>query len=145
MATVTVKAVTKEVRMSPRKVSEVAALVRGRTVEDALTILEHVPRRAALPVSKTISSAAANAENNNKLDPKTLVVSSLTVGQGFPLKRYQPAAHGRALPYKKMSSHIYVEVTGSEKVKKQPKKADDKKKASDKKSESKEATKDGDK
>lgn len=126
MASVDVKAVAKEVRMSPRKVAEVASLVQGRSVEDALTILDHTPRRAALPVSKTIASAAANAENNNKLDPKTLVVSSVQVGQGFAMKRFRPAAHGRALPYKKMSSNITVVVTGSEKVKK-PKKTDEKK------------------
>lgn len=107
--------------MSPRKVAEVASLVQGYRIEDALTILEHTPRRAALPVSKVIASAAANAENNDKLDPKTLVVTSVEVGQGFALKRFRPAAHGRALPYKKMTSNIKVTVTGSEKVKK-PKK-----------------------
>lgn len=129
MASSSVKAVSKQVGMSPRKVAEVAALVQGRTVEDALTILDHTPRRAALPVSKTVASAAANAENNNKLDPKTLVVTSVEVGQGFALKRFRPAAHGRALPYKKMTSNISVTVTGSEKVKKPKKTTDNKKKA----------------
>ena len=131
MATTDVKAVAKQVRMSPRKVAEVASLVRNRTVEDALTILDHTPRRAAQPVAKTIASAAANAENNNKLDPKTLVVTSVEVGQGFALKRYRPAAHGRALPYKKMTSNIAVTVTGSAKEKKKPapKKTDEKKAA----------------
>ena len=130
-ATATVKAVTKQVQMSPRKVTEVASLVQGRTVDEALTILENTPRRAAQPVSKTIASAAANAENNNKLDPKTLVVTSVQVGQGFPLKRFRPAAHGRALPYKKMTTIITVQVTGSEKVKKVKKPAEAKKTTSD--------------
>lgn len=129
MATAQVKAVAKQVRMSPRKVAEVASLVQGRSVEDAITILDHTPRRAAIPVSKTIASAAANAENNSKLDPKTLVVTSVEVGQGFALKRFRPAAHGRALPYKKMTSNIFVTVTGSEKVKKPKKTADTKKKS----------------
>ena len=124
MASSNVKAVAKQVRMSPRKVTEVASLVQGRKVEDALAILEHTPRRAAQPVAKTIASAAANAENNHKLDPKTLVVTAVEVGQGLAFKRFRPAAHGRALPYKKMTSNISVTVSGSEKVKK-PKKASD--------------------
>jgi large subunit ribosomal protein L22 len=118
---ITVKAVAKAVRMSPRKVYEVASLVQGRSVADALVILEHTPRRAAQPVYKVIASAAANAEHNHKLDPKTLMIANLEVGQGFALKRFRPAAHGRALPYKKMTSNITVAVTGAEKVKKAPK------------------------
>ena len=61
-----VKAESKGVRMSPRKVGEVATLVRGRTVADALAILEHVPRRAALPVLKTIKSA-------KQMQPTTII------------------------------------------------------------------------
>lgn len=122
-----VKAVSKNVGMSPRKVAEVAALVQNRTVDDALTILDHTPRRAALPVSKVIASAAANAENNDKLDPKSLVVRSVEVGQGYALKRFRPAAHGRALPYKKMTSNISVTVAGAVKEKKPAKKAATKK------------------
>lgn len=60
-----VYAVARAVRVSPRKVSEVAALVRGRSVADALTILEYTPRRAAAEVKDTIKSAAANAEHNH--------------------------------------------------------------------------------
>lgn len=134
--------------MSPRKVTEVASLVNGRSVKDALTILGHTPRRAAVPVAKVIASAAANAENNNKLDPKTLVISKIEIGQGFALKRFRPAAHGRALPYKKMSSHITVVVDGSAKPKKAKKSdkasdtnkttaTDDAKKSDDKKDEEK--------
>jgi large subunit ribosomal protein L22 len=68
-----VKAIAKGVRISPRKVGVVAALVRGRTVADAVTILEHVPRRApALAIKKAVQSAAANAENNHNLKPGTL-------------------------------------------------------------------------
>ncbi len=114
----TVQAITKQVRMAPRKVTQVASLIKGRTVEDALVILEHTPRRAALAVSKTVNSAAANAEHNHKLDPKTLTISSIEIGQGFAMKRYRPAAHGRALPYKKMTSNIKVVLSGTEKVKK---------------------------
>ena len=142
MTDTAVKAVANAVRMSPRKVGEVASLVQGRTVEDALTILEHVPRRAALPVYKVVASAAANAENNHKMDPKTLSIKSIEVGQGFALKRFRPAAHGRALPYKKMTSNITVWIDGSMKKTKgkktAEKNADTTKKATEEKSESKE-------
>jgi large subunit ribosomal protein L22 len=111
-----VKAAAKGVRLSPRKVSVVAALVRGRNVSDALTILEHVPRRAAQPVIKVIESVRANAENNHNLKPDTLVISSISVTPGPRLKRYRPAAHGRALPFQRKTSHIYVEVSGQERA-----------------------------
>ena len=65
-----VRAIAKGVRMSPRKVGVVAALVRGRTVEDALVILEHTPRRSADPVREVIKSARANAEHNHNLKPQ---------------------------------------------------------------------------
>ncbi len=105
-------AVAKGVRMSPRKVAVVAALVRGRTVADALVILEHTPRRTALPVKKAIASAAANAENNHNLKPGTLSITEISVTPGPRLKRFRPAAHGRALPFQRRTSHIRVMVNG---------------------------------
>jgi large subunit ribosomal protein L22 len=114
----TVRSYTKGIDQSPRKVSLVAALVRGRTVADALVILEHVPKRAALPVKKAIDSAKANATNNHNLDGKTLEITTLSVTAGPRLKRFKPASRGRALPFQKKSSHILVEVTGAEKPKK---------------------------
>ncbi len=115
---VVVRAYAKGVDQTPRKVSLVAGLVRGRTVADALVILEHVPKRAALPVKKAIASAAANATNNHGLDGKTLEIKTLSVTTGPRLKRFKPASRGRALPFQKKSSHILVEVTGAEKPKK---------------------------
>ena len=109
-----VKAVAKGVRMSPRKVGVVASLVRGRTVSDALVILENVPRRAALPVIKTIQSARANADNNHNYKPDSLVIVEISVTPGPRLKRYRPAAHGRALPFQRRSSHIRVVVDGDQ-------------------------------
>jgi large subunit ribosomal protein L22 len=112
-----VKAIAKGVRISPRKVGVVAALVRGRTVADAVTILEHVPRRApALAIKKAVQSAAANAENNHNLKPGTLNIVEITVTSGPRLKRYRPAAHGRALPFMRRTSHIRVVVDGEERV-----------------------------
>lgn len=107
-----VQATAKGVRMSPRKVAVVAALVRGRTVEDALTILEHTPRRSALAVSKVIASAKANADHNHGLKPGTLTITEITVNHGPRLKRFRPAAHGRALPFMRRTSHIKVTVDG---------------------------------
>ena len=118
--TYTVRAYIKGVDQTPRKVSLVAALVRGRTVADALVILEHVPRRAATPVKKAIESAKANAMNNHGLGAKTLVISTLSVTTGTRLRRFKPASRGRALPFEKKTSNILVEVSGVEKAKKKP-------------------------
>ena len=118
--TSTVRAYIKGVDQAPRKVSIVASLVRGRTVADALVILDHTPRRSALAVKKAIASAAANATNNHGLDSKSLVISTLSVTTGPRMRRFKPASRGRALPFEKKSSHILVEVTGVEKPKKKP-------------------------
>jgi large subunit ribosomal protein L22 len=117
-----VVAIAKGVRQSPRKVAVVAALARGRTVNDALTILDHTPRRSADPVYKVIASARANAEHNHNLKPDTLQILEITVTAGPRIKRFRPAAHGRALPFQRKSSHIRVVVVGEERVAKKPKK-----------------------
>lgn len=111
-----VQAIAKGVRMSPRKVGVVAALVRGRTVADALVILQHTPRRSASPVAKVIASAKANAEHNHNLKPDTLKIVEISVSPGQSLKRYRPAARGRALPFKRRTSHIRVVVDGETRV-----------------------------
>lgn len=115
-----VHAVAKGVRMSPRKVGVVAALVRGRSVADALTILDHTPRRSALAVKKVIASAQANADHNHNYKPDTLQIVSITVTPGARLKRYRPAAHGRALPFMRRTSHIRVVVDGEVRAPKKP-------------------------
>lgn len=115
-----VLAIAKGVRMSPRKVGVVAALVRGHTVEEALIILEHVPRRSALAVKKTIQSAKANADHNHNLKPDTLTITEISVTSGPRLKRYRPAAHGRALPFQRRTSHIRVVVDGETRQAKKP-------------------------
>ena len=117
---VKVRSYAKGVDLAPRKVSIVASLVRNRTVADALVILEHVPRRSALPIKKAIESAKANAVNNHGLDGKTLVISTMSVTVGNRLKRFKPHMRGMALPFQKKTSNILVEVTGAEKPKKKP-------------------------
>jgi large subunit ribosomal protein L22 len=123
----TVRAYAKNVDQTPRKVSLVASLVRGRTVADAIVILNHTPKRAARPLIKAIESAQANAVNNHGYDGKTLLISTLSVTTGTRLKRFKPASRGRALPFQKKTSNILVEVTGELKPKKAaPKAAEEK-------------------
>lgn len=105
-------AVNRGVRISPRKVGVVASLVRGRSVADALVILEHTPRRSAAAVLDTIKSARSNAEHNHGYKPDTLFISEIIVTPGPRFKRFRPAARGRALPYQKKTSHIRVVVDG---------------------------------
>jgi len=113
-----VRSYTKDVDQAPRKISLVASLVRGRSVADALVILEHTPKRAALPVIKAIKSAAANATNTHGLDSKSLVIETLSVTTGNRIERFKPASRGRALPFTKKSSNVLVVVSGTEKPKK---------------------------
>ena len=104
-----------DLRIAPRKVSLVASLIRGRTVADALTILSHTPRRAAGILAKTLESAKANAVNNHGLKPESLVIKSISVTAGVRLKRYRPISRGRAHPFIKRSSSIYIELAGEKK------------------------------
>jgi large subunit ribosomal protein L22 len=103
--------------------------VRDRYVADAVVILEHTPRRAARAVLKAVESANANLLNNSKvsIDPKTIRIARIFVTSGTRMRRYVPASRGRALPYEKISSNIFVEVAGEEKVKKAAEKPEAKK------------------
>jgi large subunit ribosomal protein L22 len=107
----------KGIDSQPRKTSIVAALVRDRYVADAIVILENTPRRAALPVKKAIESAKANLLDNNSIDVKTIAISRISVTAGTRIRRYKPASRGRALPFEKIRSNIFVEVVGEEKSK----------------------------
>ena len=112
-------AVIKGVDSQPRKTSVVASLARDRYVSDAVVILENTPRRAARAVRKAIESAAANLLNNSgvSIDPKSLRIARISVTAGTRMRRYVPASRGRALPFEKISSNIFVEVAGEEKAK----------------------------
>ena len=117
MSTHFATAYIKGIACQPRKTSVVASLVRNRTVADAIVILENTPRRAALPVRKAIESANANLLNSGvSIDPKTIRVNRLSVTAGTRFRRYVPASRGRALPFEKIKSNIFVEVCGEEKV-----------------------------
>jgi large subunit ribosomal protein L22 len=115
-----VQAIAKAVRMSPRKVGVVAALVRNRSVQDALTILEHTPRRSAQAVKKVIESARANADHNHNYKVDTLRIVSVNVSPGPSLKRFRPIARGQAHPYEHQTAHITVVVDGEKRPAKKP-------------------------
>jgi large subunit ribosomal protein L22 len=115
-----VKASLRELHLAPRKVALVAALVRGRSVDDALVILSHTPKRAAKPLAKLIASARANATNNHGLKADGLRITALSVTAGSRLKRFRPVSRGRAHPFQKRTAHVFIEVTGDVKLAKKP-------------------------
>jgi len=96
------------VRVSPTKARRVIDLVRGKSVTEALHILRWSPQAASEPVAKVIASAAANAQNNEGLDPSTLVVATVYADEGPTAKRIRPRAQGRAYRIRKRTSHITV-------------------------------------
>ncbi|KUI48259.1 50S ribosomal protein L22 [Mycobacterium sp. GA-1199] len=96
------------VRVSPTKARRVIDLVRGKSVAEALDILRWAPQAASEPVAKVIASAAANAQNNEGLDPSTLVVATVYADEGPTAKRIRPRAQGRAFRIRKRTSHITV-------------------------------------
>lgn len=103
-----IKAESKGVRISPRKLRLAADLVRNMSVGQALNTLSLVKKRAAMPLVKTVRSALANAINNAKLKEESLIIKKIEVSQGPAFKRYRPSTRGRVHPYKKRSSHIKV-------------------------------------
>jgi large subunit ribosomal protein L22 len=96
------------VHISASKARRVIDLVRGKSVAEALDILRWAPQAASEPVAKVIASAAANAQNNDGLDPSTLVVATVYADEGPTSKRIRPRAQGRAYRIRKRTSHITV-------------------------------------
>ena len=107
----TAKAVAKTVRIAPRKARLVVELIKGKTVAEALAILQFTPRAGSPIVAKVLKSAIANAEHNYDLDAQNLVVSEAYVNEGPTLKRFRPRAKGSASPIDKRTSHITVVVS----------------------------------
>jgi large subunit ribosomal protein L22 len=104
------RAVARHVRISPTKARRVVNLVRGLPAKDALTVLQFAPQAASEPVYKVLASAIANAENNERLDPDSLLVSEAFVDEGPTLKRFRPRAQGRAYRIRKRTCHITIAV-----------------------------------
>lgn len=108
------KAHLRNIRISPKKMSVVAGMIRGKKVEDALKFLKFTPKKAAHLLYKVISSAAANAENNFQQNKSDLVIKNIVVTQGATLKRGLPVSRGRWHPIKKRTSHVTVAVATEE-------------------------------
>jgi large subunit ribosomal protein L22 len=104
-------------RMAPRKISVVVALVRGKSVGAALNILRFTKRAAARPVAKLIKSAVANATDLSKgqVNVDALVVKTISVDQAKTSRRFMPRAMGRATRVNKKSSHVHVVLTDESK------------------------------
>jgi large subunit ribosomal protein L22 len=104
------RAVARDVRISPMKARRVVDLVRGLPAQEALTVLKFAPQAASETVYKVLASAIANAENNERLDPDSLLISAAYVDEGRTLKRFRPRAQGRAYRIRKRTCHITIEV-----------------------------------
>lgn len=111
------RAVMKYVRMAPRKVQQVASLIRGKGVDEAINILHFTPKAASVPVEKALRSAVSNMlnrEETTKVDPEDLFVKDIRVDQGPTMKRIRPRAMGRATRIRKRTSHITIVVAEKE-------------------------------
>jgi large subunit ribosomal protein L22 len=102
------KAYLHSARIAPKKANLIAALVRGLTVEEAITQLEKTNKKGARLIEKLIASAAANAVHNDKQSRGQLRIQSIVVNQGMGMRRGVPMARGRIRPMRKFMSHIEV-------------------------------------
>lgn len=104
------RAEAKYIRIAPRKVQQVANLIRGKHVDEAINVLKFTPKAAARIILKVVNSAVANAEKNHRLDRGALYVAQVIANQGPTLKRFRHRAMGRASRIHKRTSHIKVVV-----------------------------------
>lgn len=114
-----VKTKLRYLRIAPRKVRLVADLIRGKTVQQAQTILNFARKRATRPLLKLLNSAIANAHHNFQLEKNNLYISEIRVDEGPKLKRWRPRARGQAFEIQKKTSHITLVL---EEIEKRPKK-----------------------
>ena len=103
-----VRAVSKYVRISPRKVHKVIGAVKGKSVESGIQTLKFMPQKAASILEKIVRSAVANADHNAAIDIDLLVIRNITADQGPTLKRWKARARGRGTRILKRTSHITV-------------------------------------
>ncbi|WP_160122548.1 50S ribosomal protein L22 [Rhodovarius lipocyclicus] len=104
------EAITRNIRVSPRKLNLVAAMIRGLPAQNAVATLTFSKRRIAQTVKKTLESAIANAENNHQLDVDRLVVARAEVGRAMVMKRFHARGRGRASTVEKWFSHLKIVV-----------------------------------
>ena len=104
--------------IAPRKVRLVIDLIRGKSVEQAQTILKFTAKKATVPLLKLLKSAVANAKNNFQLEVSNLYIAKIMVDEGPKLKRFMPRARGQAYEIQKKTSHITLVLDEIEKKKK---------------------------
>ncbi|MFT8942908.1 MAG: 50S ribosomal protein L22 [Acetobacter pasteurianus] len=104
------QAVTRNIRVSPRKLNLVAGLIRNKPVSQAVATLTFSKRRIAQEVKKTLESAIANAENNHQLDVDQLVVKTAEVGKSIVMRRFHARGRGRSARVEKFFSHLKIVV-----------------------------------
>jgi len=107
-----VKAIAKNIRVSPQKVRLVVDQIKKLNPQGAINILDFVPKKSSKPLKKVILSAIANAKNNSSLEENSLVFKEISVGKGQVFKRYRPVARGRSHSILKRTSHIIVVLEG---------------------------------
>ena len=110
-----VRAIAKNVRISPKKVRLVVDQIKNKKPQDAVTILDFVNKRSAPAIKKAIISAIANAKNNYALDEESLVFKQISASKGLTFKRFRPVSRGRVHHILKRASHIKVVLEGMEK------------------------------
>lgn len=103
-----VSAKLRYLRIAPRKVRLVVDLIRGKSVEEAQTILNFTTKKAAQVLLKLLKSAIANAKTNFQLEEKNLYISKILVDEGPKYKRWMPRARGMATPIQKKTSHVTI-------------------------------------
>ncbi len=108
------RAEAKYIRISPRKVNYICKEIRGKNVDEALTVLRFTPKKGAKVLEEVLKSAIANAENNLGLNRESLVVNQAWANDGPTMKRWRPKAKGAAYPILKRTSHIGVVVKEKE-------------------------------
>lgn len=106
-----VRAIAKNIGISPRKMRLVTNSVKGLRVNEALAILQFLPNAGADPVSKVVASAAANAENNYNLNPDDLYILNIVADDSFRIKRGKARSHGRATRIIRRFCHVTVIVS----------------------------------
>ena len=104
------KAIARQLRITPKKLNLIADLVRNRNVSEALNILRFTPKKGAKLLQKVLQSAVSNAENNFKQERDSLYVKEIVVTKGVTMKRSVPISRGRMHPILKRNAHIQVTI-----------------------------------
>ncbi|MFT9449936.1 50S ribosomal protein L22 [Gluconobacter japonicus] len=110
------QAITRNIRVSPRKLNLVAAMIRNQPADKAIAALTFSRRRIAQQVKRTLESAVANAENNHQLDVDRLVVKTAEVGKSIVMKRFHARGRGRSARVEKFFSHLKIVVAEAAEV-----------------------------